>query len=242
MRLNEEENVLRVAPIGGPSFVALVPSEDKLEAAFLDKRLSELANYRNIFIDAMIAKTRALEERERCSDTTSLADRQFWPSILRMAFRDGAMAIYHFSKVLETLGKAIRNVPSLHKMIDYAIIKAAGAKFRTQFPDPTGVRDAIAHAGQLYDTPETAGQNTFTGPFSHQYLQVPDGQKIIIRSGFLGHEFVATHKGKLRRYELTDRTALVLDQVTKEIFNALAAPYGGPQELLRAARDLVGPA
>jgi hypothetical protein len=81
-----------------------------------------------------------------------------------VAARDGALNIYHFGSSLA----AIRTLIATHRReladkFDPIKIRKASTQFRADFPHIDSVRHAIAHAGELNDTPsklKTSEQKT----------------------------------------------------------------------------------
>jgi hypothetical protein len=70
-----------------------------------------------------------------------------------IAARDGALNLSHFRCSLDALIKLIPNCPSVAKCANLDLIKFARETFDEYFPDTDTIRNAIAHAGEIHNTP-----------------------------------------------------------------------------------------
>lgn len=118
--------------------------------------------------------------------------------------RDGALNIYHFGCSLEAIKRQLPTCPSLAKKVNAITIRDALKQFEKYFPHCDNVRNAIAHAGELFNNPNSMKK--------HQQ-----------RTGHAGHGF-SVSEGGLFTCALYERTysvgiegsvfSLTLDQVS----------------------------
>jgi hypothetical protein len=68
--------------------------------------------------------------------------------------KDGALNVYHFGMSLSGTRNNIGRCRSILKHIDVQLLRVAARLFDSYFPNYELIRHAIAHTGELFDTPE----------------------------------------------------------------------------------------
>jgi hypothetical protein len=139
-----------------------------------------------------------LSVSDRTVDLHTAAD---WAHI---AARDGALQIYHVGAVMEGLGVALREAPTLLGMIDSSKRRDGFRQFRRDFPSYKEIRDAIGHSFE-----EVA--ETVTAMKAH----LAPGPVQIIGGGLNERKYTVTFKGQQHAYE-----------ISQESLEKLTAAYG----------------
>ena len=76
-----------------------------------------------------------------------------------IAAKDGALNVYHFGCSLRALRAQLPTCPTLARQTDAKKLREATKSFQRDFPHIASVRHAIAHAGELYETPRSMREN-----------------------------------------------------------------------------------
>jgi hypothetical protein len=76
-----------------------------------------------------------------------------------IAARDGALNIFHFGCSLEAIKKQLPKCASMAQRSDAVKLRNAVKQFKNYFPHADNVRHAIAHAGELFSSPEKIKAN-----------------------------------------------------------------------------------
>jgi hypothetical protein len=76
-----------------------------------------------------------------------------------IAARDGALNIFHFGCSLEAIKKQLPMCPSIAQRTDAVKLRNAVKQFNSDFPHADNVRNAIAHAGEVFSTPQKIKEN-----------------------------------------------------------------------------------
>ncbi|WP_273455276.1 hypothetical protein [Nevskia ramosa] len=147
------------------------------------------------------ANFRLPSENQKGIDTASWKD---------VAFRDGAMTVFHFGKTIE----GVRNYLNLHPTpfpftkpkVDLADIKESVKMLKASFPFYEDLRHAVAHAGELNRTAETMRSHTYSGTISfgdEMSIQLNGAQGGHITHG---NTFFIGFEGKILSYELSEKS------------------------------------
>lgn len=85
-----------------------------------------------------------------------------------IAAKEGAMNIFHFRCSLEALRRQVVMCPRTRGIVDVKRLKKAASHFNQQFPHAENVRNAVAHAGEIWASTKTARehrqQRDYTSP------------------------------------------------------------------------------
>ncbi len=76
-----------------------------------------------------------------------------------IAARDGALSVFHFKCCLEAIKKQLPRSKSLSALVDSVKIREILKRFSVLFPHTDNVRHAIAHAGEIFTSPERMKQH-----------------------------------------------------------------------------------
>jgi hypothetical protein len=76
-----------------------------------------------------------------------------------IAARDAALSLYHFGCSLNAMRKQIPASASHAGKVDALKVRNARKQFQSDFPHIDNVRHGVAHAGELYETPEKMKAN-----------------------------------------------------------------------------------
>lgn len=113
-----------------------------------------------------------------------------------VAARDGALNIYHFGCSLKALKQQLWHCPTIAKNVELDLITDAIRHFKLYFPHAKNIRHAIAHAGEMADSPKQMKIGEGKNGLIHALYE----RKYTI--GYLGDEFTvemdATSTNKLR--------------------------------------------
>lgn len=121
-----------------------------------------------------------------------------------IACRDGAMQIYHFGKILDTLNTRLRKCPTLASHVDGNAIKQANRIFKSTFKDHEGVRHSVGHQAEVILSPE---RNSPHGAMMVDCLS--------------DRYYMTTYEGRILGYEISVATLDNLHKTHKRIKDAL---------------------
>jgi len=76
-----------------------------------------------------------------------------------IAARDGALNIFHFGCSLDAIKKQLPRSPSLVRQTDAIKLRNAVKQFNSFFPHADNVRHAVAHAGEMFRSPQRMKEN-----------------------------------------------------------------------------------
>jgi len=146
-----------------------------------------------------------------------------------IAARDGAITIYHVATLIRGIMQAVHNLPSLATDIDKALLRAANKSFRSDFPNFTKLRHAVAHGPELMETAADANKNMFKGQFKNSDFELDNpgrGLIDVISSRCYGTSI----DGLFVTYDVSAETAQKLrkiQQTIDEALGSLATPIRG---------------
>lgn len=73
-----------------------------------------------------------------------------------IAAKEAAMCLFHLHHTLEALASQIKLCPETAHTVDVLKIKEARKNFSNAFPNVENMRHAVAHAGELFKSPQAA--------------------------------------------------------------------------------------
>ena len=89
---------------------------------------------------------------------------------LRVAARDGAMTVYHFSESLKAFQYSLRRSTSLLAKVDQDKLHSAGKAFKAAFPKAKHFRHALAHSAEHKATRENFARHMSGGVYHESDL------------------------------------------------------------------------
>jgi hypothetical protein len=122
---------------------------------------------RDCIFKNVVSLTVLLEQLKKAVALFDLIERTDSPSdVLRneyfeyrmIAARDGALAVFHFGCCLEAIKKQLPRSNSLSAVVEIVKIRDIATRFSALFPHVDHVRHGIAHAGQVFESPEKIKQ------------------------------------------------------------------------------------
>ena len=138
-----------------------------------------------------------------------------------LAARDGAMTMYHFSRVLIHSGKSFRECPSLLDLIDRSLLREPRRRFETQFPNVVRVRHSVAHTAEMTETTKARDGNAFSGSIDRAPLIKAENVKgLMITNSLSNREFTTTYEGDIISYEISSATLDTLSSIAREFYQA----------------------
>jgi hypothetical protein len=140
-----------------------------------------------------------------------------WCSI---AGRDGAMSMYHFSKVLFETN--FRDCDYLINIIKFDEIKKARRKFRETFPDVNHIRNAVAHQAENMKNKQQIEKHSFSGSKEIPGIRINNSKNITISNTFIGNKFYYTFLRSIVCYELSAKTFSELVEITKIYYSVFS--------------------
>lgn len=162
-----------------------------------------------------------LEGFRRSVELFDFLERQGAPEYREIAAKEGALNIYHFGCAL----RAINTVLSTHNLfggkIDLDLSRRAGAQFRTDFRNNKNVRHAIAHAGEILESPEKVAKHPVFGA----------GFSGLVTSIVQNKTYSIAFEGKMFTINLDMATVSKLEAVmlmTQAAFSNTSAPNAPP--------------
>jgi hypothetical protein len=119
-----------------------------------------------------------------------------------IAARDGALSIFHFKCSLEAIKKQLPRCPSIAAKVDAVKIREALKQLSAFFPHTDNVRNAIAHAGERFSSPERIKEHSMKLPRYGPGFAIDEG----------GHLLSALHERTYSVGNLGEVFSLTLDQ------------------------------
>lgn len=96
-----------------------------------------------------------------------------------IAAKEGALNVYHFGCSLSALRGQVGRCPRTQGVVSASKLKDADKLFKKHFPNADTIRHAVAHAGEVWASPERAARHRlrkdhiwiggFTGAGTHQF-------------------------------------------------------------------------
>jgi hypothetical protein len=147
-----------------------------------------------------------------------------------IAARNGALSLYHFKYSLSAVKNQLPTSSTHARKVDAASICKALQTFKADFPDIDLVRHAIAHAGELWETPKKMALNRVRSP-GHDVPVLPGHVPVIV--GLLSQTtYSLAHKGKMVSVEITPESVAKLKVSLQMVVRAFrdAAPNASAAE------------
>ena len=184
------------------------PKPERDQVQFLASRLWELERFAEQFVEA-VALRQHMEERmlaaiQRREDHVLLMG---WSTI---PCRDACMTLYHYCKLIEGF-QIGPDCPTFAKTVDAKTIRQTRRDFREQFPDIFRLRNSIAHAGEINETPAKKASNIVTAE---------DGGQIQVTNSIGPRGYTQTFEGVLLEVAVDVPTAQFLNNLTAQFFSA----------------------
>jgi hypothetical protein len=150
-----------------------------------------------------------------------------------LAARDGAMSLYHYSKIL--MGSHFKNCPSLRAYVDHRSIRKSRQVFNSAFPHIGDIRHSIAHAAELRETREKIATHSFSGDATSIGIS-DDVQGLTISNSVFERRFTTTFEKKILQYEISGETLSSLRTITTLFISAF-----DKINIARIHQSLMGP-
>jgi hypothetical protein len=85
------------------------------------------------------------------------------PNWRGIALRDAALTVYHFGASLHAI--QFSKCPTVAGLVDSNALRNVRRLFRARFPHWEKIRNAVSHAGDAYETPETLCGHAYVGDY-----------------------------------------------------------------------------
>jgi hypothetical protein len=140
-----------------------------------------------------------------------------------IAARDGAMCIYHFAKSFDGVCYWTSQSAFLSSRINRAERKQASEILRERFPQFETMRNAIAHAGDIFGNAQSE-KHIIKGPLSTPDITVEEGGKLFVQDSFSGDRtFMTTFRGELQQYDIDHASLEALRNACIHCYASFAA-------------------
>jgi hypothetical protein len=123
-----------------------------------------------------------------------------------IAARDGAMAIYHFKKTMETIRGSVGVTPSLLEQVDTEKHKLASKFLDSYFPRLEKQRYLVAHSAETKIEPFAPNTTNERRP------------NVLILHSLAGRRYTSDYRGETFAYELSEASMVKLNNVKLRIF------------------------
>ncbi|MET4687415.1 hypothetical protein [Sinorhizobium fredii] len=138
----------------------------------------------------------------------------------RIAARDCALTIFHFSKTLGAVdGYWPKSVPSLKGKIDFPLKKQAETEFSAAFPFAGGLRHTVAHQAE-FATPTRIAEHMISGPYDGFDMYLEEGATVSVSEDLSDDIYASTFEGKMFHIAINDGTVAKLSGVRDEYLQA----------------------
>jgi hypothetical protein len=136
-----------------------------------------------------------------------------------IAARDGALCIFHFKCCLEAIKKQLSRSKSLSSLVDRVKIRETLKRFTVLFPHADSARHAIAHAGEVFKSPESMKQHGMKVSRYGPGYAVEAGGYLL--SSLHGRTYSVGNKGEIFSVTLDDKALANLKSIQSAISEAL---------------------
>ena len=138
---------------------------------------------------------------------------------INIAGRDGSMTIFHIRDTLEGIKENLRHSATFAPRIPHKELKVASDDFYDAFPDWRLIRHATGHRGELNRDPKRTKENATSQPFRIGNFVVSEGKEVMVAPQMMGRKYVATNKGKLVEYELSEPNLQKLRAIQRKVYS-----------------------
>jgi len=177
--------------------ISSIDQEELEYSKIIHRNLSSMSSYANHFYDALMLF-------DFCRAQVRSSD---WDMV---ACRDATMTVYHLGKTMELTRSSLKRVPEIQDLVVLDKIKEAGKNYKRYFPTFEKARHAVAHAAELFQSPEKMRENAASGemifgdgPFVSAIIC---SDSVSISNGLFGSRYVNTIDGKVVSLEMTRQT------------------------------------
>jgi hypothetical protein len=145
-----------------------------------------------------------------------------FPKYRIIAARDGALNLFHFGKSLDAIRVLAPHCPVSVFSINTERLSTAVDAFDAQFPNVDNIRHAIAHAGELSDSPSKLRSNIMRKiKVWHGGSAGPGG---VFRHGVYERTFSIGKSGKVFTLAIDGSTTRKLNDIILLVDGAFASP------------------
>lgn len=187
-----------------------VPREEIDHVRLIGQNLSDLERYVASFADAL-SLHRFCESRG--------GQLRGWQ---RVAGRDASLTVFHFGKTMQGVGEAFKGCPTFRTLVDHTQLRGSRRMFEKTFPDYIAIRNAVAHAGELYATLEKREANMARSVNSHG-IEVDESSRLAIGDAFAGDSFLQNINGQMVALELSEASLQALATTAKQFISGFPA-------------------
>ena len=235
-------------PIAPPYLhIMSAPEEERSAVSHLGGRLSELAKYVSEFraalslfdlcqaqieplakahdavavptLEKLLAKIDIGPTPELLARRHLISQMSPWQEYQRIALRDAAMTIFHFGMVLDSISG--NGCPIYFASVKSKEIKLQKNLFKnSRFPNWENMRMAVAHAGELRETQETAQLNTVSGNYTVGNCSISSTGGGLGVDVISGRTLAMSWKRKLVRIELSAESLDALEKTASAVFSS----------------------
>lgn len=138
----------------------------------------------------------------------------------RIAARDCALTIFHFSKTMGAVdGYWPKSIPSLKGKIDFPLKKQAERELSAAFPFADGLRHTVAHQAE-FATPTRIAEHMISGPYNGFDMYLEEGATVSVSEDLSDDIYASTFEGKMIHIAINDGTVAKLSGVRDEYLQA----------------------
>lgn len=177
-------------------------------------------------VERLSAERRARFDMSRDPEQTVRA----WSFI---AFREGAMCIFHIKMTMNGITNSLHESPSLKALVNSSVLRDTKKKFIRDFPNWESVRHAVAHAGEMTANSRKIKDNQTKKTFDQPLIKIGTG--ILVSNISIGDQYYTGKSGgEIGGYALNETSLGCLQ-------SAVAAFYAEFQKAADHMRSLITP-
>ena len=136
---------------------------------------------------------------------------------LFIACRDGAMTIFHFGQTLKYVKAALGSCRTVNSLVDSQSLRLVSKKFDARFPDIESLRNAGAHASELWKNITSLTRNALAGRLNEPFITATEVEDVIIQGNLSNRQFSMTIEKQLVSYEISTETLFNLISLKNEV-------------------------
>lgn len=139
-----------------------------------------------------------------------------------VAARGALVSLYNLSVAFEAVPPLMRDCETLRNRVDHSALRAVRREFTKLFPEANNLRHSVAHAAEMWTSPQKSADNAHTIPSEGDgILAGPLGENVTVRMVGISIGDGVAHsafEGKRLEFPLTEATVDELEKLVSAYF------------------------
>lgn len=159
-------------------------------------------------------------QRNLAKEQKSESSFQTFRKWMRIAGRDGAVAVVDLEDAVLGANDAVSGCPSLFPEIDRTKTKAAINLFKQYFPMRRDIRDAASHTVMPFKSKKKIDEHSIVKGIETEHMRIAPGSRTTLSEIFFDRKYTMNFEGGVVSYEVSAESVLKATEIVTTFYQA----------------------